>query len=96
MLKGISSVKAHSLRRFYFLDSSAEIRLSPSNSSSSFLLLFAVFVDGNPLDQPPNQSVVSEHCSGRVKKAIPGSDRMGHYGSGKKGQSEEKGHYYGS
>ena len=35
-------------------------------------------------------------CSGWVKRAIPGSDRMGQYGSGKKCQSEEKGHYYGS
>jgi hypothetical protein len=29
-------------------------------------------------------------CSGRVKKATLGSDRKGQYGSGKKGQSEEK------
>ena len=43
-----------------------------------------------------NNSNTYFHCSGRVKKAIPESDRMGHYGSGKKGQSEEKGHYYGS
>ena len=41
-------------------------------------------------------SAIVYRCSGRVKKAIPESDRMGHYGSGKKGQSEEKGHYYGS
>jgi hypothetical protein len=30
------------------------------------------------------------YCSGRVKKATLGSDRKGQYGSGKKGQSEEK------
>ena len=38
----------------------------------------------------------TEWCSGRVKRATPGSDRKGQFGSGNKGQSEEKGHYYGS
>ena len=35
-------------------------------------------------------------CSGQVKRATPGSDRKGQFEAGKKGQSEEKGHYYGS
>ena len=33
---------------------------------------------------------IKSHCSGRVKKAIPRSDRMGHYGSRKKGSQKKK------
>ena len=61
-------------------------RLSGTSSKVSVIVTFVVKSTEN----------YERRCSDRVKKAIPESDRMGHYGSGKKGQSEEKGHYYGS